>query len=346
MTAAGNNDAAALANAEDVIAQRDPSKLHELIAVMRNGVGPASLTSTFLQAATDADAAEHLTRILTVQNQQQQDRVTLQQHAEEKKEKDRREEAWLESMTPEYRQAYGELMTTVKDANREYNQDREILAAHRKKLEAEAQEIDDQALHLSDGSRAYKNAEGELVDRNGVPLKGKNATEAKALAQQRGGNVIGVDRVQFSDQALARSDRLVERIDADQAKANRYGKEATNPEKPDVAKTRAHNTEVTKDKAADHAATTGLAGAEFGKDPSASKDKKEASLDGAFDLESAPAPASASTDRHSFASTVDGSHAIKANGLTTPFNAATQTSGPAPATVPQLPKPASAPAPA
>jgi hypothetical protein len=179
MTAAGNNDAAALANAEDVIAQRDPSKLHELIAVMRNGGGPASLTSTFLQAATDADAAEHLTRILTAQNQQQQDKVTLQHQAEEKKEKARREEAWLEAMTPEYRQAYGELMATVKDANREYDQDRQTLAAHRKKLEAEAQEIDDQALHLSDGSRAYKNAEGELVDRNGVLLKGKMQLKPK-----------------------------------------------------------------------------------------------------------------------------------------------------------------------
>jgi hypothetical protein len=335
MSATGNNDAAALANAEDVIAQGDPSKLHELIAVLRSGAGPASLTSTFLQAATDADAAEHLTRTLTALNQQQQDKVTLQQQAAEKKEKDRREEAWLDSMTPEYRQAYGELMTTVDTADKQYDRLRQRLQTHAQQLDADAQDIDNTALHLSDGSRGYRNAEGELVDKNGVPLKGKNAGEAKASAPQHGNDISSFDRFQQNEQSRAETGRLLQRIDTEESQANQLKQDAKDHKIPDTA-TLQHDVADTKAKLA---ATTGSVDAEFGKNAKTNT----LSVAGLSDLDG---PSSPAPDHASFASKVDPNAGIKASGLSAPFNAATQAAVPAPATVPPLPKPAAAPAPA
>jgi hypothetical protein len=323
MVTSGTIDAALLTRQEDQqlteiaqIGPGNPEKVRELLA---NPMLLPALLATFEAAADSAAYAKALETF----NLQQEQKIVLWETEQDKKREEDRRNAWLESMSPEYRQAYAGLMTAIDNADKEFNRDREILSAHRKFLDQEAKDIDDKAIHLSDGRRAYVNAEGDLVDKNGVVLKGTAAAEARTIVQQRGGDVADFarfDAYQQNNQAIARTDALSQKIAADQAKAQDFGKEATNPEHPDLAKTKQHAQTVNDDAAADQAATKALASGDADRHNFAhANDVSVASLSD-LDGDAGSAPAAHS----SFASKLDPRAGIQANNVSGSFNSATQ----------------------
>lgn len=315
MTTRGNVGAAVSARQEDQelteiaqIAPGNTEKVHELLI---DPAVPPDLLTAFEAAAGSATYAEKIETF----NLQQQKTFDQQQQAEQKKEKEQRD-SWLDSMSPEYQQAYGHLMTTVDNADKEYDQLRERLQQRGKALDDEAQDIDDNALHLSDGSRAYVNGQGVLVDANGIPLKGQEAAEAKAMAQQRTTPVATYASYQQNQQSRADVNNLSKRVDTEENEANKFKQDVADHKVPDTDKVQQGDVEIQKRLAA----TRTLAGEVTSPDTKAS----DVSLADLSDLDGDAPPATTAADRTSFASTVDDGAGIKASSLSVPFKAATQ----------------------
>ena len=226
MSANRTIDAAVAARQEDAdlteIARITPGNTSKAREALVNEDLPPALMAAFEAAANSASYTEKL----AVFNQQQQDKAVAQQQQDEAKKEQESQEAWLNSMSPEYRQAYNDLKSTVDEADKQYDQMRQGLAQRKALLDQQAQDIDDHALHLSDGNRAYVDAQGRLVDKNGVPLEGQEATEAKALAQQHNGPIATVAGYQQNVQLHADVNALSQRVDTEESEANQFIKDA------------------------------------------------------------------------------------------------------------------------
>jgi hypothetical protein len=316
MTTSGKMDAAVLARQENdeltEIAQIGPGDSAKARELLVNENLPPGLLAAFEAAAS---AAQYTQKLETFRLQQQEKDVSQQRQAEEKKEKEQREN-WLESMSPEYQQAYSHLMTTVDTADKEYDQLRERLKQRGKALDQEAQEIDDKAIHLSDNSRAYVNAEGVLVDKNGVPLKGQAAAEATSLQKQRNGDVSTLAIYQQNQQARTEVDTLSRRVDTEQKAADEFGQDTKDGKHKDTDEVKRGDEAIEKRLKA----TSSEAGALLDHDTKA----VAPSLVDLSDLDGDSVQSKAPADRSSFANKVDDKAGIKANSVSVSFNAVTQ----------------------
>jgi hypothetical protein len=331
MTTSGTIDAAAQARRDDQqlteMAQIAPGNTARARELLVNQTVSGGLLAAFEAAAGAVREAE---KLQTFELQQQQKMTLQQEQAQQRKEKEQ-QEAWLDSMSAEYRQAYGQLMTTVDDADKQYDQMRERLKARGKTLDGDAKDIDGKAIHLSDSSRAYVNGAGVLVDSNGVPLKDKAASEGNALAQQRHGDVSTYERYRQNQDATANNNLSLQRIDTEQGQADKF--------KKDVSEGKVRDTDKVQEGTRDIKERLEKTKADF----NARNDSKEAKVTAASlsDLDADPA-ASSPAQRVSFASTVDNESGIRAKALSAPYNAAAQGTGAAPDT----PLPAQKPLPA
>lgn len=325
MTTSGKIDAATSARQEDreltEIAQIAPGNTAKARESLVNGNIPLALLAAFQAAADSADYAQ---RIETF-NLQQEQKAVVQQQADEKNKKEE-QKAWLDGMSTEYKQAYSQLMTTVDTADSEYDRMRQRLQERGKRLDQEASEIDDKALHLSDGSRAYVNSDGVLVDKNGVPLKGKAATEAKALAQRHNGPISSIDSYQRNEQSRAENKRLQERVDAEQGEADKFRKDVADGKVKDTKKVQ----EGTQDIESKLKTTKNAASNFYATDAKASNATKASFSD----LDDDSPPATPTADRTSFAKKVDDNAGIKANKVSAPFGVAARPPDPAPTPTP------------
>jgi hypothetical protein len=327
-----NDDSAALAAQQEdeslteaaQIAPGNTAKLTEFLA--------GESTSPALLAAFEAAAnSAHYTQNIETFNQQQQEQSVLQEQAREKKEGDEREDSWLDAMSPEYRQAYGQLMTTVDNADREYDQLRQRLQQRGEDLDEEAQKIDDKAIHLSDGSRAYVNDKGELVDQNGVPLKGAAAAEAEVLFQETNGDVASFELYQENEQSRAQNERLLQRVDAEENDANKIKQDAEDKKIPDTSTLQTDTTEIKKRLKATHTAVD----ATIDNDSKVAAGGTKASFSDLDD--DAPAPNSPA-NHGSYANAIDPAAGISTTSLSNPFNAVTKpAAAPAAPAVPKTP---------
>jgi hypothetical protein len=303
------------------------SKVMELLV---NHNLPSGLQAVF-EAAADS---EHYQQTLAAFTLQRQQRAEASQQAQEQEEHERSEQAWLQSMSPEYRQAYADLQATVADVHSQYAELRQKLEAQRQQLDANAKELDDNALHLSDGSRAYQNDKGQLVDKDGKGLTGKDAKEAQSLLAQHVGPVTLQHDYQSAQKDIDTNTNWMTRVNKEDAHASEVGNNA-------AAHRYGTKTELGKNngdlKTTAAATTAGLSGLQT--------NTKQASLAGAFDMESPPSSTSSNIDRHSFAGSVDAKAGIHANSPSTSFNAAAQGTGAAPVVASPTPRPTASPAP-
>jgi hypothetical protein len=324
-----SNDAARSARQEDQeltdIAQITPGhteKARELI----NENSPSSLLTVFEAAA---DAAYHAQTVETFTLHQQEKTVQLQQ-AHDKAEREKHERTWLDDMSAEYQKAYGQLMATVDKADKQYDRMRERLIERGKTLDDEGREIDGRAVHLADGDRAYRNSEGVLVDKDGVPLKGKAADEAKTLAQQRNDNVVGFGMYQQNAQARVGNDRLLQQVDAEQNNADTFKQNTMDGKNKDTAAVEAGA------RAIQEQATRTEASFEATVSKDAAPKVTQASFSDLADDTPATQP---TADRTSFAKAVNPAAGISANDLSATFQAV----APGTNANPALPAPASKP---
>ena len=337
MTTSGTIDAGAQARRDDQqlteMAQIAPGNTARARELLVNQTVSGGLLAAFEAAAGAVREGE---KLQTFELQQQQKTTLQQEQAQQRKEKEQ-QEAWLASMSVEYRQAYGELMTTVDDADKEYDHLRERLKTRGKALDDDAKDIDGKAIHLSDGSRAYVNTEGVLVDKNGVPLDGKAASEGAALRQQRQGDVSTHERYRRNEDATAENNRFLQRVDTEEGQADKFRKDATEHKILDTDKVKEGTRDIKERvRKAEEDIATGY-----------QTDTKARNLTATSlsDLDSDPAD-TAPAQRVSFASSVDNGAGIQAKALSAPYNAAAQgvvpaAAGPAPVQKPPtaLPSP-------